>query len=62
MENGYLMSKKYKIVVTGGTGRFGKKLKEFPNQFVILMQTTVLDLLQLTLELNKLLKMQKKQE
>ena len=25
------MSKKYKVVVTGGTGRFGKKLKKFSN-------------------------------
>ena len=28
VENGFLMSKKYKIVVTGGTGRFGKILKD----------------------------------
>ena len=31
MENGFLMSKKYKIVVTGGSGRFGKKLKSLNN-------------------------------
>ena len=29
MENGYLMLNKKKIVVTGGTGRFGKVFKNY---------------------------------
>ena len=35
VENGFLMSKKSKIIVTGGSGRFGSVLKtEFKNKFI----------------------------
>ena len=41
------MSKKYKIVVTGGTGRFGKKLKEFSNNNYLFPNKKKLNILKL---------------
>ena len=39
MENGYLMLNKNKIVVTGGTGRFGKVLKNYDSKKKYLFPT-----------------------
>ena len=41
------MSKKYKVVVTGGTGRFGKKLKKFSNNNYLFPNKKKLNILKL---------------
>ena len=56
MENGFLMSKKYKIVVTGGSGRFGKKLKSLNNAIYLFPNKKELDIL----NLNRIIKYLKK--
>ena len=50
------MSKKYKVVVTGGTGRFGKKLKKFSNNNYLFPNKKKLNIL----KLNNIIKYLKK--
>ncbi len=50
------MSKKYKIVVTGGSGRFGKKLKNLNNAIYLFPNKKELDIL----NLNRIIKYLKK--
>ena len=50
------MSKKYKIVVTGGSGRFGKKLKSLNNAIYLFPNKKELDIL----NLNRIIKYLKK--
>ena len=55
MENGYLMLKNKKIVVTGGNGRFGKNLKKLSNQNYLFPNKKQLNILNLK-SINKYLK------